>query len=233
MLRKRASTLLVQGLLSTVPEDTGPPIILATSVKTYVTGEDIVNHPLQAFARLSSASVTDNGTHFRFINPGGGTPIAGIPSKNDLVGDFSGGSALSFEGRIVSAGSAISILSFHAGSGAEPVAASSSAFARIFASISGDPRLEFFYRDLGGTTQSILVSSTYPIAETALIKIERTGGFFVLTGSTPTLGTVCASIAVGSVINGSSPMFANVRRESAVSEADEYEVNRITGYLDS
>ena len=229
--KKTADALLVQGLLST--SISGLPIILATAVKEYINAEDIVNHASQAFVIETGvgARVADDGTNFIFQN-GALAGATEIPSKNAIAGDFSGATALSTKARIVSAGSVISIFWLVAGSVAEPeiVGLTFDVGIRIVANGAGDPVIEFYYVSLSSVLTLLAATASYPIAETALIKIERTGGLFVFSGTTTTLGTVSANISTSLVRNGSSNMFVNVTSQRNLLNAMEYELNEITGY---
>jgi len=212
----------------------GPQIILATAVKEYVNGEDIVNHTTKAFAReTGNGRVADNGTHFRLENTAfaAGTRTE-IPSKNAISGDFSGSTALSIKARVVTASSVFSRLRFAAGLAAEPRNSNGTedVLMNIFTNGAADPIIEIFYRNLSGVLTLLASTSSYPIAETATMKIERTGGSFVYTASTPTLGTVCVSILQTLVLNGSSNLFANITRVPELNQTEEFEVNEIGGY---
>jgi len=131
----------------------GSPIIVATAVKEYTNGEDIVNHAVQAFAReIGNARVADDGTDFILENTvvAAGTR-AEIPSKNDIVGDFSGATAVSMQARIVSAGSAFSSIWLAVGALAEPrnINASDDVFIRVVASGASNPFIPSFLQDSG------------------------------------------------------------------------------------
>lgn len=215
---------------------TGPPVIVATSLKEYANGEDIVGFIPQAFARKTvNGQVSDNGTKFRLKNTATGNSEAGIPSKNDIVGEFTGALALSVKARIVTAGSSISILHLTTGTTSEPIqgAGAWNIGILLFASGAGNPNILVFYRNTSGGSTQLISTSNYPIAETVAMKIERTDTLFVITLSTPTLGTVVGNVDIALVQNGSANLFENVRRAANVSQPDEYEVNEIAGYPDS
>lgn len=225
----------VRGQFATIiSEVTAPPVILATAIKEYANGEDIVNHTAQAFAReILNGRVRDTGTKFRLENTSSGGSRVEIPSKNSISGEFSGAAVLSVEeAKIITAGTNITRLWFAAGASAEPrnAATTNDASIDIFASGAGNPIIEMFYRNLGGGLVLLAQTSSYPIAETASLQIERTDSLFVFTVSTPSLGVVSANVSRSLVRNDGSDFFANVHRESGINETDELEVNMIKGY---
>ncbi len=208
----------------------GPPVIVATSPIEYTNGQDIAGFITQALARkTANGRVADDGTDFIIENLVLGGNRAEIPSKKSISGNFTGPNALSMKGRILTSGGTNSILRLTAGPSIEPTS-NWNVLVRVFSSLAGDPLLQAFYKNTGGTATQLASTSNYPIAETATMSISRTGGLFVFTMSTPTLGTIVANIATSSVQNGSADLFGNAGRESLINNTDKYEIKQIGGY---
>lgn len=216
------------------PAPAGFPVIVGTAVEEYTNGQDITGFESQAIAReTGNGRVAGNGTRFRLENTSlAGGSRAEIPSKNSIVGEFEGSFALSVEGRIVTAGASFSRLWLVGGSGSEPSNGSGTndASIDIFTQMTGDPVIQMFYRNLAGGLILLATTPSYPIAETALMQIERTASFFVLTVSSPSLGIVSANISRALVRNNGLDFFGNVTREPGLSETEEFEVNKLKGY---